>query len=492
MAFTPVRERGALGKLGHILQMSDPRYGALYAEQAQDYERQQGLAALAQQYPELAPLAQLGDPGLVGKAYMAKTGMGGFDPASIREWDRYNKMTPEQQAAYLQMKRANPYNLSQDLTMGPDGIVRPQPGAPEANEGLAAPTEVMKAREAAIQKSYNDTYDRVYAQTGNQDQALQAAEAAAAQTADLYDRRMGGLANVSSATPLPAPADGGYGVPGGGPDMASPSGVPRDEQARRNAEMANGGLAALNDPAYDPRYPVDPDAPAPGSGVAITPPLLASQTDSASATESPGNILSAADAAAAEAAAQVNPEGQKELVKGYAQNVQKLREDAINANKLINLNQNALNILDQGIISGTAGDARLTFGRALKTMGFNGAEDESSNTDAYIAQRAAAVGEIIKQFGSGTGLSDADREYAQKAAGGNIVMNEDAIRRILEISDKQNRWVIEQYNKEVSSIKEGGMFSAATRPIDTTQPDPTAQPAPGQTQTGGWSIRRLD
>jgi hypothetical protein len=204
------------------------------------------------------------------------------------------------------------------------------------------------------------------------------------------------------------------------------------------------------------------------------------------------NILSAADAAAAEAAAQVNPEGQKELVKGYAQNVQKLREDAINANKLINLNQNALNILDQGIISGTAGDARLTFGRALKTMGFNGAEDESSNTDAYIAQRAAAVGEIIKQFGSGTGLSDADREYAQKAAGGNIVMNEDAIRRILEISDKQNRWVIEQYNKEVSSIKEGGMFSAATRPIDTTQPAPTAQPAPGQTQTGGWSIRRLD
>jgi hypothetical protein len=79
MAFTPVRERGALGKLGHILQMSDPRYGALYAEQAQDYERQQGLAALAQQYPELAPLAQLGDPGLVGKAYMAKTGMGGFE-----------------------------------------------------------------------------------------------------------------------------------------------------------------------------------------------------------------------------------------------------------------------------------------------------------------------------------------------------------------------------------------------------------------------------
>jgi hypothetical protein len=40
--------------------MSDPRYGALYAEQAQDYERQQGLAALGEQFqdPAYAPYVQ--------------------------------------------------------------------------------------------------------------------------------------------------------------------------------------------------------------------------------------------------------------------------------------------------------------------------------------------------------------------------------------------------------------------------------------------------
>ena len=65
MAFTPVRERGALGKLGHILQMSDPRYGALYAEQAQDYERQQGLAALRSSTQSSRPSRSLVTLGLL-------------------------------------------------------------------------------------------------------------------------------------------------------------------------------------------------------------------------------------------------------------------------------------------------------------------------------------------------------------------------------------------------------------------------------------------
>jgi hypothetical protein len=462
MAFTPVRERGALGKLGHILQMSDPRYGALYAEQAQDYERQQGLAALAQQYPELAPLAQLGDPELVGKAYMAKMGMGGASSARVAAgqayMQSYNAQNPGKPISlYQAMDRVARAYVPPGYTIDPEtGESIPVPGLPAAQAAMEQPS-LAQGVEYDAMKGVN---------------AANIADASDAQAR----RRAAGMSSGPIQWPLPP-------VPGSGapmPNMVSPSDVPLQEQAAFNAGLA--GLGAMGDYLGDGSYPGEPPAlqggtPAPQAA----PPNM------------PGDRPpSDAELAAAEAAAQVNPEGQKELVKGYAQNVQKLREDAINANKLINLNQNALNILDQGIISGTAGDARLTFGRALKTMGFNGAEDESSNTDAYIAQRAAAVGEIIKQFGSGTGLSDADREYAQKAAGGNIVMNEDAIRRILEISDKQNRWVIEQYNKEVSSIKEGGMFSAATRPIDTTQPAPTAQPAPGQTQTGGWSIRRLD
>jgi hypothetical protein len=60
---------------------------------------------------------------------------------------------------------------------------------------------------------------------------------------------------------------------------------------------------------------------------------------------------------------------------------------------------------------------------------------------------------LIKQFGAGTGLSDADREYATKIAGGSIKLDDKAIRRILDINDRAARNVINSHNKKVEGIK---------------------------------------
>jgi formyltetrahydrofolate synthetase len=60
---------------------------------------------------------------------------------------------------------------------------------------------------------------------------------------------------------------------------------------------------------------------------------------------------------------------------------------------------------------------------------------------------------LIKQFGAGTGLSDADREYATKIAGGSIKLDEKAIRKVLEINDRAARNVIAGHNKKVENIK---------------------------------------
>jgi hypothetical protein len=59
---------------------------------------------------------------------------GGEDPASIREWNTFNAMTPDQQAAYLRMKRATPY-----LDVG-TGFVAPDP----INPGATAGPEIVK------------------------------------------------------------------------------------------------------------------------------------------------------------------------------------------------------------------------------------------------------------------------------------------------------------------------------------------------------------
>jgi peptidoglycan/xylan/chitin deacetylase (PgdA/CDA1 family) len=62
------------------------------------------------------------------------------------------------------------------------------------------------------------------------------------------------------------------------------------------------------------------------------------------------------------------------------------------------------------------------------------------------------VGSIITLFGAGTGLSDADREYAKIMAGGDVNLTEDALRKILLINEVQSRYAIEEYNKSVKKV----------------------------------------
>ena len=95
---------------------------------------------------------------------------------------------------------------------------------------------------------------------------------------------------------------------------------------------------------------------------------------------------------------------------------------------------------DKNFISGTFADARLAVARALGT--------DVSATETYFAGIGRQVGELIKQFGAGTGLSDADREFAQKIAGGAPVTSVEGIRRIMRINDKAARNVISAYNQE--------------------------------------------
>jgi len=64
------------------------------------------------------------------------------------------------------------------------------------------------------------------------------------------------------------------------------------------------------------------------------------------------------------------------------------------------------------------------------------------------------VGTIIKQFGSGTGLSDADREYAEKIVGGKITLTEEAIRKIISINKRAYQNVIRNYNKRAKQVME--------------------------------------
>lgn len=122
-------------------------------------------------------------------------------------------------------------------------------------------------------------------------------------------------------------------------------------------------------------------------------------------------------------------------------------------------------LLDQGMITGAGAGALTSFGNALAQLGIGGegVRDSVARTQAYTALVGQRVGRIIKQFGSGTGLSDADRQYAERIAAGDLSLTPQALRRLLDIADRQNRWVIQQHNQQVEKLPVGPDVKQALR-----------------------------
>ena len=143
-----------------------------------------------------------------------------------------------------------------------------------------------------------------------------------------------------------------------------------------------------------------------------------------------------------------------ELGKGQADRILKSKEGAESAAAILQTNQVGRDILKSGAITGAGADFFVGLNQALKTAGIDfGFADAAANSQAYAAAMGQNTAQLIKQFGAGTGLSDADREYATKIAGGSINLDEKAIRKILDINDRAARNVINRHNQSVEGIK---------------------------------------
>jgi hypothetical protein len=146
----------------------------------------------------------------------------------------------------------------------------------------------------------------------------------------------------------------------------------------------------------------------------------------------------------------------------------------------------ARQLLDKGVITGFGADTLVNFGRALQQAGFNRNADPVANSQAFGATRAQEVGRIIKLFGAGTGLSDADREYATRAAAGQITMTEEAIRKILDINERASRHILDRYNSKASKIDP----SMSPYPLTIDAPQAPTKPAGNSTSTGvKWKVK---
>lgn len=158
--------------------------------------------------------------------------------------------------------------------------------------------------------------------------------------------------------------------------------------------------------------------------------------------------------------------GQKrfsEVIGGKAaEQLDNLYTQAQSAESRLSLSEQLQPLLDNPeFISGTLGDARLA---VAKMLGMEGAEE----TQAYFAGIGGQVAEIIKAFGAGTGLSDADRKFAEKIAGGSIELTPGAIRRIVRLNNDAAKLVIARYNRRRGDLmreeQEVGRFYPEVQP----------------------------
>ena len=186
----------------------------------------------------------------------------------------------------------------------------------------------------------------------------------------------------------------------------------------------------------------------------------------------------------AQAGATVMPAQEKEFEKalgaGQAKRVLDSKTAAEDAAQILQTNQVGRDILKSGAITGAGANFFVGLNNALKQGGVDfGYADAAANSQAYAAAMAQNVGKLIKQYGAGTGLSDADRDFATQAAGGKINLDEKAIRKILDINDRAANFVIDRHNKDVKGIKTN-IPLAVEKPVFEQQRPPAAAQIPGQ------------
>lgn len=128
----------------------------------------------------------------------------------------------------------------------------------------------------------------------------------------------------------------------------------------------------------------------------------------------------------------------------------KTRPAAVAAANDINSIHQVRQVLDSGAFTGTGANAKTFLAKLGEQLGIP--SEQAQNTQVLGAVLAKRV--LAGSGGSlGTGFSNADRDFMEKAQGGQITMDESALRRLLDIGERQARLTLRQHDEEAGRIK---------------------------------------
>jgi len=141
------------------------------------------------------------------------------------------------------------------------------------------------------------------------------------------------------------------------------------------------------------------------------------------------------------------------LTQGAADNFLELNEAARTAEEILTLNSRSKVLMDEGIKTGFGANFRLNTARLAKELGLvPKSMDDIAASEEFIAIRARQLMKLLPAFGSGSGISDRDVDIARGIAGGDVSLDEEALRRILYMEETLARDLIAKNNKSLERM----------------------------------------
>ena len=130
-----------------------------------------------------------------------------------------------------------------------------------------------------------------------------------------------------------------------------------------------------------------------------------------------------------------------------------MRDAAIKAPQLAERSNQIKQLLASGNVkTGTAADFRLQFAKAAQLAGFgDGSAAATEQVSVALAQNTL---DAIKAsgLGSGSGFSNADRDFLEKAVGGKITLERPTLERLADLSHKAATATAQKWNTRVKQI----------------------------------------
>ena len=173
--------------------------------------------------------------------------------------------------------------------------------------------------------------------------------------------------------------------------------------------------------------------------------------------------------------------GVKAMAEANVENFVDFNKKAQDARDMIELIDRQTARLEGGMPTGLLAETELNLRRFGELIGLP-YDPAITNAQEFVSEAGKIVADQIKDFGSGTGLSDADREYAKLIAAADITTQQEALFNLLKIRRRAMVETVEKFNKVRSAtarrVGEQNMtsFPAITMPEEPQEAELLLEP----------------